>query len=229
MRILAKNFLFPGRCGGAALALALIAGCAQQRGSDYYSVEHDTTASDALVQAQGPAQARRAPSQIQLGFGDQRQIEKERATTPEDEAKASVREATRPLMQAKTFLGTLPCVDKTSTCSANRITLTVAPTGEWRARTEILGPDASPRGKSSQRGCWSVTGIKPLRILLQLKNDNTKASLTFVSDNMLRIDSFNGARPNLNYHLTRQADIDAIQEMDGQPPLNCQTQAQSLS
>src|SRR3546814_6636599 len=95
-------------------------------------------------------------------------------------------------MQAKTFLGAVPCLDNAGGCSANRITLTIAPTGEWRARTVMLGPDASPHGKTSEQGCWSVIGIKPLRILLQLTNENPKASLTSINDNVLHIASVNG-------------------------------------
>lgn len=217
-----------GRYCAPILAVAVITGCAQQQQNpNYYTVAHDTTESDALQQAQGSSGVQ-APSQIQLGFGDQQQKKKGQAPDPQAKAQANLREATRPLMQARTFLGTLPCINKTASCSANRITLTVAPTGEWRARTEVLGPDGKPNGKASQQGCWSVAGIKPLKILLQLKNDNTKASLTFVNDNVLRIDSFNGVRPNLDYHMTRQADVDAINELSGLPTLKCPSQAQPL-
>src|SRR3546814_14519982 len=90
-------------------------------------------------------------------------------------------------MQAKTFLGTVPCLDNAGGCSANRITLTIAPTGEWRARTVMLGPDASPHGKTSEQGCWSVIGIKPLRILLKLKTEKQKASLTLLNHTVLHI------------------------------------------
>jgi hypothetical protein len=217
-----------GRLLAVAAATVILAGCAQQRDPGYYAVEQNTTQSDALQQAEGPTGSM-APSQIQLPFGNQK---KKPAQKQSDQAKAqaAVREATRPLMQAKTFLGTLPCITKTDTCSANRITLTIAPTGEWRARTEILGPDSKPGGKAVQQGCWSVIGTKPLKVLLQLKNDNSKASLTFINDNVLQVDSFNGVRPTLNYRLTRQADIDAIDELHGLPALHCSSvQVQQLS
>lgn len=224
-----QKFSRTGRLLGVAAAAVVLAGCAQQRNPNYYAVEHDSTQSDALQQAEGPT-GTMAPSQIQLQFGGQQKKKSAQQQSPQAKAQEAVREATRPLMQAKTFLGTLPCINKTDTCSANRITLTIAPTGEWRARTQILGPDSKPGGKAVQQGCWSVTGTKPLKVLLLLKNDNSKASLTFINDNVLQVDSFNGVQPSLNYRLTRQADIDAIDELHGLPALHCSSaQVQPLS
>ncbi len=73
-----------------------------------------------------------------------------------------------------------------------------------------------------QQGCWSVIGAQPLRILLQLKNDVTKANLTFVNDNMLRINMINDTKPTLDYHLTRQQDIDPIDELAAPAALTCE-------
>src|SRR5690606_1048712 len=90
----------------------------------------------------------------------------------------------RPLAEPKTFLGTVPCLSGDSGCSAQRVTLTLAPSGEWRARTVLLdNPDAQPL---VQQGCWDVIGTQPLRIMLQQKSQASMANLTFVNDNVLR-------------------------------------------
>jgi hypothetical protein len=57
--------------------------------------------------------------------------------------------------------------------------------------------------------------------VLQLKNRNTKANLTFVTDNLLRINSIDSITPNLDYRLTRQADVDAISELNKEPAMQC--------
>lgn len=201
--------------GAALLALAL-AGCAQQKTPGYYAVPQDTTAADAQKAAQGGSGAR-APSQIQLGFGDKqgpRAIGSQ--PTPADETVVKA----RPLIEAKTFLGTVPCLNGETGCAATRITLTLAPSGEWRSRNVFLN-DQKPSGQVVQQGCWDVIGTQPLRIVLMLKNQASMANLTFVNDNVLRINMINDIRPKLEYHLTRQADIDPIEEITDKTPLQC--------
>ncbi|HWL29497.1 MAG TPA: hypothetical protein VNQ97_11375 [Burkholderiaceae bacterium] len=201
--------------GALVLALAL-AGCAQQRPSGYYETPQESTMSDAQYQAQGRSGAR-APSQIQLGFGGQKPAGE---TSQEQAAQASAAIKARPLAEAKTFLGTLPCLAGGSGCSATRITLTLAPSGEWRARTVFLDrPD--PANNIVQQGCWDVIGTQPWRILLQLQNDASKANLTFVNDNVLRVNLIDDLKPALDYHLTRQADIDPINELKNPAALHC--------
>lgn len=213
------RFLRPMLQASLAAACLALTGCAQQRAPDYYAVEHDTTYSDAQQQAQGTAQAR-APSQIQLGFGNQAQKKNNPPQDSESAAQAREWEATRPLREPKTFLGTVPC--QAGACAATRVTITLAPSGEWRARsTPVDDHGSSTGGAVAQQGCWHVIGTDPLKILLQLGNQNPKASLTFVNDNVLRVDSYNGVRPNLDYRLTRQADIDGIDELHGKPALDC--------
>lgn len=203
--------------GAALLALAM-AGCAQQQPAGYYDTPHDSTESDALNQAQGRTSAR-APSQIRLDFGNDKETRKPQAA--EDPATEAATIKARALTEAKTFLGTVPCLIPSSACSANRVTLTLAPGGEWRSRTVVLGaPDA--KNNAAEQGCWSVIGTKPLRILLQLKNETVKANLTFVNDNVLRVNTFNDIQPTLDYHLTRQQDLDPIDELAGQPALQCE-------
>ncbi|MEO6959095.1 MAG: hypothetical protein ABI228_00455, partial [Burkholderiaceae bacterium] len=205
-----------------AFAALLLGACAQQKAPGYYATEHDTTATDARDQALGRERAQ-APAQIQFGFGNT-QKSKPANSNAAAEAPAAPEAATanpRALTEAKTFLGTVPCVGNANACSANRITLTLAPTGEWRARTVSLNTMPDAETATTEQGCWNVIGTQPLRIALQLKNNNVKASLTFLSDNVLRINSLDGVAPNLDYRLTRQADIDAINELSKHAPLQC--------
>jgi len=212
----------PGYAAGLALTALILAGCAQQGAPGYYDVGHESTQSDARKQAQGRTGAR-APAQLQLGFGENAKADSA-AAAAEGPAPASRSRTTiaRPLAEPKTYLGTMPCLAADPACPASRVTLTLAPSGEWRARTLYLdGAPASPKNTLVEQGCWSITGTGPLRILLQLKNENTKANLSFVNDNVLRVNLINDVKPTLDYHLTRQPDIDAISELDGQPALRC--------
>lgn len=202
---------------GAAVLAMVLAGCAQQKTSGYYDTPHDNTMTDAQMQAQGRGVAR-APSQIQLDFGNEQ--EKAKQQQAQQQATEGTAIKARPLAEAKTFLGTVPCLVDASACSASRVTLTLAPAGQWRARTVLLDyPDA--KNNIVQQGCWNVIGTQPLRIVLQMSNEATKANLTFVNDNVLRINMINDVRPTLDYHLTRQQDIDPIDEISNQTPLQC--------
>jgi len=204
-------------CGAAVLAM-LLAGCASQQPPGYYDNARDNTQRDALTQAQGPGLTQsQTPSQVHLGFGPN---QKKPSAAEEASAKAAQPDFVRPLAEPKTFLGTVPCLVNGNACSANRVTLTLAPSGQWRSRTLVLdGPNA--QHSTAQQGCWEVIGNSPLRILLQLNNGGIKASLTFVNDNLLRIDSIDNIRPNLEYRLTRQADIDGIDELNNAPHPTC--------
>ncbi|NYT84188.1 copper resistance protein NlpE N-terminal domain-containing protein [Pollutimonas harenae] len=202
---------------GAALLALVLAGCAQQKPAGYYAVQHDSTAADAQQAAQG-RNTTRAPSQIQLGFG-----ENQAAKPVAAEAAATQNEPVikaRPLAEARTFLGTVPCLSADTGCSATRITLTLAPSGEWRSRTVFLDrPDA--QNNIAQQGCWDVIGTQPLRIILQQKNGASRANLTFINDNVLRINMINDIQPRLEHRLTRQADVDGIKEITDKTPLQC--------
>ncbi len=215
------------------IGVAMLAGCAQQpHPTSYYDTPHDSTLADAQHQAQGGRGAR-APSQLQFGFGESEEARAARhaqapvsastnagadgvATYPA----ADTTQTPRPLLEAKTFLGTVPCVTSDANCPASRITLTLAPSGEWRARTvRVDAPNAAQA--MVQQGCWDVMGTDPLRIVMQSQNQESKTGLTFVNDNVLRINMYNDIRPVLDYHLTRQADIDPIDELNDQPALSC--------
>jgi len=123
-------------------------------------------------------------------------------------------------MEARTFLGTVPCVTGDTDCPASRVTLTLAPNGEWRSRTVLLGTPGTDR-PIVQYGCWNVVGTDPLRIVILTQDQSSKANFTFVNDNVLRVNMYNDVRPMLDYHLTRQPDIDPIDELAGQAPMIC--------
>lgn len=208
------------------IGMALLAGCAQHKTDGYYDTPHDSTLSDAEQHAQGGRGAR-APSQVQLGFGDPesarntQQAQAQAATgagvSGQDAATAT---PPRALLEAKTFLGTVPCVTNQAGCPASRITLTLAPSGEWRARTQRVDAPSTEQ-PIIQQGCWDVIGTNPLRIVMQTSDQESKTSMSFVNDNVLRVMMFNDIRPILDYHLTRQADVDPIDELADRPALSC--------
>lgn len=210
---------------GLILGLAVLAGCAQQKAPGYYDAPNESTLTDAQQHAQGRRGAR-APSQLQIGFGETPEERARQAALAADAAEAAEMAAggtddavPRQLLEPKTFLGTVPCVSGEPGCEASRLTLTLAPSGEWRARIERAdGPVGTP---ATAYGCWSVTGAEPLRIMLQTHDDATTSSFTFINDNVLRVNLYNDVRPLLDYRLTRQADIDPIDELASQPAQSC--------
>lgn len=195
----------------ASAALIALAGCAAQQETGHYQPASESTLSDAQTQARGRSTSL-APSQLQLGFGDDapRRESQAVATEAQQADQAAIAAQVRPLREAKTFLGTLPCL-MGGACEASRVTLTLAPNGQWRARLQPLSANAST---SAQQGCWEVTGTEPWRIRLSPgSSESSTASFTFVNDNLLRVNSVNDHQPLLDYHLTRQADIDGIDEL----------------
>lgn len=207
---------------GTSLALLILAGCASDYDTSRYHPSRENTQSDAHRHAQGQRGAM-APSQLQIGFGDAEQRKQAAAERAEAEADSSGSTAAlppRPLRQPQTFLGTMPCLTSDQNCPASRVTLTFSPGGEWRARSQVLGTDSS-RQPLAQQGCWEVVGNDPLRVILRTTSDSTRAAFQFVNDSLLRVYRFNDITPRLDYHLTRQPDIDPIDELANEPALNC--------
>lgn len=205
----------------ACAVMLVLTGCAaQQEGARYQQPE--STLTDAQTQARGRSTSL-APSQIQLGFGEDapRPGSQAAATEAQQANREAIAAQVRPLREAKTFLGTLPCL-LGGMCDTSRVTLTLAPNGQWRARSQPLSGGSGAAAATAQQGCWEVTGTSPWRIRLSL--DNTKAStasFTFVNDNLLRVNTVNDQQPLLDYHLTRQADIDGIDELSGAAAPSC--------
>jgi len=213
--------LAPARTPAILLALAIVAGCAQPQQS---SALYDTTRENTQIDAESHAMGRspRAASQIQLGFGNAGPAEAQVPASQEarqagDDSAAAL---PRPLAEARSFLGTVPCPSGMA-CDASRFLVTLAPSGEWRARTTTL-VNNQPRHTLTEQGCWNVIGDNPLRIaLVHANQDTAKADLTFMNSNTLRVHTLNGVQPMLEHRLTRQADIDPIDELKSRPTLNC--------
>lgn len=207
----------PSRLALVPALVILLAACAQQREAGYYQPAPAGTASDAMHRAQGGTEVV-APSQIKLGFGPDAQA---RSPDPTSESAAATTAPAStptpaPLSATHTYLGTVPCVGGMQ-CPATRMTLTLAPDGQWRARSVTV--DAS-QTVTARMGCWYITNDQPLRIMLQT-GEQTTAQLAFSSNSTLRVLMFGGHRPMLDYTLTRQADIDPIDELSSHPAQNC--------
>ncbi len=204
---------------GALVLLAVAAGCAQpQQSSVNYDTSRENTRRDAESHALGSGP--RAPSQIQLGFGTTGPADTQAPAAQESTEEGAVAPTPRPLAEARSFLGTVPCPAGMA-CEAARFTVTLAPSGEWRSRTTMLVGN-QPTHNLAEQGCWDIIGTTPLRIALVHANQGgAKADLIFANDNMLRVYSLNGVQPTLEHRLTRQADIDPIDELKGRATLSC--------
>jgi len=122
--------------------------------------------------------------------------------------------------QAQTYMGTFPCFAPSMECQAQRVTLTLAPNGRWRSRTTYL--DAAPAAKPvAEQGCWDATTERPARVLLLDSTGNTRAELVASANNVLRVRSVLGRTPTLDYSLTRQPDLDPIDELGKQAAPAC--------
>lgn len=207
--------------GTLALVLALAA-CAQpQKSSDLYDSSRENTQRDAESHVMGANP--RAASQIQLGFGDTGPAQaatRQGARAQDPQQAPATATVPRPLAEARSFLGTVPCPSGMA-CEAARFVATLAPSGEWRARTTLLVNNQA-RQTLVEQGCWDIIGTEPLRIALMHANqDGAKADLSFVNGNTLRVHALNGVQPMLEHRLTRQADLDPIDELKARPALSC--------
>lgn len=214
--------------------LVLLSACAQQSQPGYYDTPHDSTISDALQRAQGDVGVA-APSQVQLGFGNEtrKQAPAQAAAGAAPGAAAAAGGSTQgaaaasstprgdvpqALTETRTYLGTVPCPDG-SACGAARMTLTLAPDGQWRARTTLLNSSTT----QAALGCWFLAGTQPTRIVLQ-SGDQPYATLELIQSNVLRLTRLNGQTPLLESRLTRQADIDPIDDLASRPAQACPAQ-----
>lgn len=125
------------------------------------------------------------------------------------------------LPQAETFVGTIPCSSPSEQCSAQRITLTLGPNGRWRSRATYLASQGQPAASHAEQGCWNVTGAHPAHLLLLDAKNNPQTELVASADNVLSIKAIRGRAPLLPYTLTRQPDLDPIDELSKQTPPNC--------
>lgn len=225
-----------------ALASAVLTtGCAQQRTEGYYNPPRESTVTDARNQAQGAGYLPvvQAPSQLQIELkapppGQQR---KSAPTQEEANRQAAVAEAQAEaaataagstsaaahalVPQAQTYMGTLPCMTPSAQCAAQRITLTLAPNGRWRSRSAYINNAGNEGTPSTEQGCWDATAERPPRVLLADASGNQRVEFVVAANNVLRVRSVLGITPNLNYSLTRQPDLDPIDELSQQAAPNC--------
>jgi hypothetical protein len=118
-------------------------------------------------------------------------------------------------------MGTLPCFASGMQCDAQRITLTLAPNGRWRGRSAYLDNAPGHEKPIAEQGCWQVTDEKPPRVFLVGRDNNVRAEFIVAANNVLRLRAVAGVTPNLNYTLTRQPDMDPINELAKQTPPMC--------
>jgi len=219
-----------------ALAAMLLIGCADSRAPGYYDPPKASTTQDAIEYAEGARtrQVTQAPSQIQLSLrapqttaqatGMEASPEK---LTPAGQAAlqkadAEVTAQSRLIPVPETFQGTLPCFHQDMRCTAQRITLTLAPNGRWRARSSYLDRAEQLSGKPlANQGCWRAAATVPPGIILLDEKKNVRVELVMVANNVLRVKTIDGQSPNLSYTLNRQPDIDPIAELDGSPTPAC--------
>ena len=124
--------------------------------------------------------------------------------------------------EAQTFTGTIPCFHSEMRCTAQRISLTLAPNGRWRARATYLERTDAEGGAQIEQGCWRAVLMAQPRIVILTSQGNVRADLSIISaGNALQLGSINGQVPNLLYTLSRQPDLDSIDELNGRPAPNC--------
>lgn len=124
--------------------------------------------------------------------------------------------------EPQTFFGTLPCFHPDMKCTAQRITLSIAPNGRWRARASYLEQGNQNGPNQVDQGCWRATPMNPPRIVLLNAQGGIRAEMAVPSiGNSMRLISINGDAPNLVYTLTRQPDLDPIDELNKVAAPNC--------
>jgi hypothetical protein len=223
---------------GLALLAFIVAGCAQTSEPGYYNPPPASTTQDAIQFAEGGVTQRmvHAPSQIQIKLRPD-QPPQARGTTPSEASSDGLTEAGQAQLErdiqadassrsalisrAQTFFGTLPCFHQDMVCTAQQVTLTIAPNGRWRARVQYLDQQQASGQSMSEQGCWRSLATQPPRLLLMDGDLNVRAEFAMTASDVLRLRSIDGEVPNLTYTLNRQPDLDPISELDGQPQPNC--------
>lgn len=232
---------------GTALGAA---GCAQQKTEGYYDPPVESTVTDAQYQGSGAGYRSviRAPSQVQIALKPDARKPQNQASSaaagaqttedgqavPEGADNTATSQAAAPapapapnaaahslVPQPQTYMGTLPCFSPAMQCTAQRVTLTLAPNGRWRGRTAYLENDANKGPPVTEQGCWDATDERPPRVILMDGKGNARAEFVVAANNVLRVRSVAGQTPNLNYNLTRQPDLDPIDELAKAPELKC--------
>ncbi|MCD8505260.1 MAG: copper resistance protein NlpE [Burkholderiaceae bacterium] len=221
---------------GLAMSALLLAGCAQTQQPGYYNPPRASSTQDAIQFAEGgvTSQTVTAPSQIQIklrpgqdGQSQTTQTAQVDGLTPAGQAELQkeIGQDQAPhnalIPQPETFFGTLPCFHQDMRCTAQQVTLTLAPNGRWRARVSYLEKQQTSGKAETTQGCWRGLQMRPPRIVLLDASKNVRAELSMTSAEVLRLRTIDGQTPNLIYTLNRQPDLDPIAELDGVAAPSC--------
>jgi hypothetical protein len=222
--------------------LLILGGCSQMQQPGYYNPPKENSQTDAVAMAEAAysQQTVRAPSQIQFDIkkpvptsGQSNAATQNNASgvaTTVANSDSIANETINPIGPspqaqlipiAQTFTGTLPCFNREMQCTAQRITLTLAPNGRWRARAAYLDETLVSGKPLAEQGCWRTYNMPRPNVILLDDADNARADLAMSANNVLLLRSLNGQTPNLNYTLTRQPDVDPIAELDKTPAPKC--------
>ena len=225
------------------LLMVGLAGCAQMQQAGYYDPAPASTTTDAIAQGDGiyNNQTLRAPSQIQLVLQQPNTVDRPAPaaapspvatggqataannTTATAESTVTPTETLQSTLipEPQSFAGTVPCFHPDMKCSAQRITITLAPNGRWRARAAYLEQSSQKSAVQTDQGCWRASAQAVPRLVLLNNQGNVRAEFAMTSGNALRLISMNGDSTNLTYNLSRQPDLDAIDELKGKPAPKC--------
>jgi len=220
--------------GALLVSALLLTACAQMQQPGYYNLPSASSATDAQAQAEGAyaTQAVRPPSQIQIGLNASAPSQQQPGVntaanvvgspaSPNTAAPAASDTLRGELIpEPQTFAGTIPCFHPEMKCVAQRVTITISPNGRWRARAAYLGQN-NKTSQLADQGCWRAVPQAVPRIVLLNDQGNVRGELAMTSTNVLRLVSINGDTPNLTYTLTRQPDLDPINELNNQTSPNC--------
>lgn len=196
----------------AVLLVGLVAGCAQPPTQQHSGRASTLTDAQEKARGQRDGSKNKGTSQVAIGFGD-----KGNMAHTTDLPKGGIRE----IYEAKTFLGTISCAATQVNCSPIQFTVTLSPSGAWRMRATEAST-ATVKAAVAQ-GCWHQIGTEPTRILLETMQETVLADLSFVHDQQLRVNVFNYVTPTLETHLSRQQDIDGIDELQNQTGPICRS------
>ncbi|GAA5084437.1 MULTISPECIES: hypothetical protein [Paenalcaligenes] len=184
---------------------AVLAGCAQNpvtsspRGSLTEAQDH----------ARGGRDKAKATSQVNFGLNQ---------PLSQNKADGLTSGQIRELLEPRTFLGTMSCPPADKSCMPVRLVVTMSPEGVWRMRATDITQNVAP---VTSEGCWHQIGSNPTRIVLMTQNETVFGDFSFMYDHQLRVNVFNYVRPTLETHLSRQPDIDPIEELPNHVGLNC--------
>lgn len=230
---LQKSSVLLGMCA----ALIALVGCAQTQQPGYYNPPPASSTQDAVIFAEGGVsrQTVNAPSQIQIKLrpNESEQSQPTQVAQADGLTPAGAAELQKEIQQdqataqsalipkPETFFGTLPCFNRDMRCTAQQVTLTLAPNGRWRARVSYLENQQASGAVQTMQGCWRGLQMRPPRIVLLDSDKNVRAELTMTSTEVLRLRSLDGQTPNLTYTLNRQPELDPVSELDGVAAPSC--------